>query len=116
MLNIIQLIFKFTADLWLFSGIYIVITRLFGKTPYEFIRTIFHELKPFYVPSVIMYHVIEATERTFNFWDYILLAINLWFYWAYKDVDKDDRWKRRKEKLAEKVAQVGSKLAIVPAQ
>jgi hypothetical protein len=36
-----------------------------------------------------------------------------WWLWR-NDKDDDDRWKRRRTKLAEKVEQVGGKLTVTP--
>lgn len=38
--------------------------------------------------------------------------VNCWLY--RKDEDDDDRWKRRREKLASMVAEVGGRLEVVP--
>jgi hypothetical protein len=45
------------------------------------------------------------------------VGTNLLLWWAHRNAgDDDDRWKRRRKKLTEKIAQVGSRLTVVPVQ
>lgn len=48
-------------------------------------------------------------------WNAFFDALKLVNWFQLKDVDEDDRWKRRKAKLASKVAKRGGRLAVVPA-
>lgn len=114
-IKFIVFLLEFQSSIWLLSGLYIHVTRRwFNKEPYQFARTIFHELKPFYLPGIILGYIIGSMYENRNGWDIVVLIVNVFYYWVYKDVDKDDRWKRRKEKLAEVVKQVGNRLEVVP--
>lgn len=115
-MKILQILLGSIEIFWIYSGSYIYFVRLAGKEPYLLIRTMFHELKPFYLPSVVLLYLLSSFHEVKNAGDIILLFINALGYWIYKDIDKDDRWKRRKERLAEKVTQVGSRLEVVPAK
>jgi len=79
------------------------------------LRVIRAELRPFalalgcssYLPNLV--HGMRP-------WDYVGFGIVLACWAALRhDKDDDDRWKRRRQKLTEKVAEVGGKLVLVPA-
>lgn len=113
-IKVLEFLFGFVANLWLYAAFIIFVVRVAGGEPYQSIRTIFHELKPFYLPSTVIGYIFGSTYRERDGWDIVFFAVAVLSYWLYKNVDKDDRWQKRKEKLLEKVAQVGAKLAIVP--
>ena len=52
----------------------------------------------------------------FDWWDPIILLINIliWWFWIVKDKDRDDRWKKRRKKAMAAIKEVGGKLVIVP--
>lgn len=78
-------------------------------------RAIWAELKPFYLTAtavIIARHVMTGEMVGWNaLWD----ACRIYNWFQFKDIDDDDRWKRRKAKLVEKVAQRGGRLVVVPA-
>ena len=79
------------------------------------LRTIRAELKPFALPFLLVGQAPDLIGDP-DFWDYLFFAIALYCWWMYRsDEDDDDRWKRRKQRLADKVAEVGGRLTIVPA-
>jgi len=78
------------------------------------LRFIHIELKPFYLPALVVSTVLFCRDG-FS-WDIAVhsgFGVLNWF--LYRDLDDDDRWKRRKEKLAEKVSRSGSRLVVHPA-
>lgn len=86
----------------------------------DFFRNVYHECKPFYWPAVIVMIAGDVYPHSFITyvlnWVHWLNLVTFWIAWiACKDVDDDDRWKRRRRKLAEAVKSIGSKLVVVPA-
>jgi hypothetical protein len=82
-----------------------------GEVP-RAIRHAFFELRPLYLPAhmiVVAYQLVHGSPDWLN----AVLGFALaWVIWKVKD--DDDRWKRRRKKLAEKVEAVGGKLTVVP--
>lgn len=79
------------------------------------LRAVRSELRPFALPLALGSYLPNLVNGM-SFWNYIGLAIALACWALYRhDQDDDDRWKRRGKKVAEKVAQVGGKLVLVPA-
>lgn len=115
MIRTLEFLVAMVANVWVYAGFYLYVTRIMLRIePYQFVRTIFHELKPLYLPCVVSGYVLGSMIRNRDGWDLVLFIIAVAAYWFYKNIDKDDRWKRRKEKVLEKVEQVGSKLVSVP--
>jgi hypothetical protein len=84
------------------------------------VKAVYHELRPFYWPAVVLGYLCEVIR-----WHQPFDPINLWTlaaaafqWWLLKDAggDDDDRWKRRKARLAERVSEVGGRLTVVPAE
>lgn len=74
------------------------------------------ELKPFALPSVVLTSALDFPAGDGDVLSGAVFAVNLVLWWVYReDEDDDDRWKRRREKLASKVAEVGGRLQVVPA-
>lgn len=79
-------------------------------------RFIWAELRPFYLPAVVLTIVGKVMDAPLSGWDLLNIASAVWVWWLLKDVsDKDDRWKRRRKKAAEAIKRVGSRLVVVPA-
>jgi hypothetical protein len=114
-LRIVSALAGMGGVLYIMSSLIIVWSRDFGRSVPEPLRTIRAELKPFALPLLLTDQLPGiATEP--SFWKYLFFAIGLYCWWAYRsDEDDDDRWKRRKQKLADKVAEVGGRLQVVPA-
>lgn len=93
--------------------LYIITPKLFGERP-RIISHVFFELRPLYIPAHIIVAIHHLTHNpTGNDWFDLTVGFALaWMMWRYKD--DDDRWKRRRRKLAEKVEAVGGKLTVVP--
>lgn len=71
-------------------------------------RWLFHELKPAYLPAAAVCYLIDGQV--------LLLAISVVNYFLWRNTDDDDRWKRRRRNAAEKVAAIGGRLTVVPAE
>lgn len=113
-IKVLEFIANFTSSFWLYAAFIIFIVRQTGREPYQSVRTIYHELKPFYLPCVITGYILGSMIEVHDGWDVVFFMIAIAAYWLYKNIDKDDRWQKRKEKIMEKIEQVGSKLAVVP--
>jgi len=84
-----------------------------GGVP-QTLRFIHNELKPFYLPALAVSTVLGCLDGfSWNTAVHAGFGVLNWF--LLKDLDDDDRWKRRKEKLVEKVSRSGSRLVVHPA-
>jgi hypothetical protein len=73
------------------------------------------ELKPIALPSLVLMSALDFPTGDGGFMSGVAFGLNLMLWWAYRDdPDDDDRWKRRREQLAAKVAEVGGRLQVVP--
>lgn len=77
------------------------------------------ELRPFVVPSIVFHIVAHILEgRYMEQWGWFLAIMDalmflIWHF--YKDVGDDDRWKKRRRKVAEKVKSLSNgRLVVVP--
>ena len=80
------------------------------------VSSVFFNLRPFYFPALAVYTVYLIRIGDLDgIVDYLLNAIS-WVggYWMRNDKDDEDRWKRRREKVAAKVQEAGGKLVVVP--
>lgn len=71
------------------------------------------ELRPFYLPAVVVIIASHALTGKLHGWVQITdpcLILN-WFF--FKD-QGDDRWKRRRTRLSERVARLGARLVVIP--
>lgn len=101
---------------YLMSSLIIRIFRDFTSyDPPPALRTIRMELKPFSL-ALLLADYLPGIATDPGPWRYIGFALGLWCWHFYRhDKDDDDRWKRRKRKLAQKAAEVGGRLVLVPA-
>lgn len=82
---------------------------------YEAMRRIRLETKPFRYVAVLLTYLPTALDGKLVGWNaFFFVTGMLACYVTRNDKDDDDRWKRRREKLAGKVAEVGGKLVVVP--
>lgn len=112
----IYVLFSSLFAVWYLSGYSIWLAKKLGKdtssgTGWKIIRWLYHEIKPF-VLVIIAIATISGPYTNIHKVIDGLFYLALW--WMFKDVDKDDRWKRRLEKAKEKVQVSGSKLVVVP--
>ena len=115
-LNIGDMSLDWARNFWGWAGVILSINRIVAFKPkfVAFCKTIFFEFKPFYLPSLYL-SVFEGAVTHMSWgWNAAALLIGLFNYWMFRDLhDDDDRWKKRRKKLAEKVEQVGGKLVVV---
>lgn len=103
----------YTRIAWGISAFCLMTKEFLPQKVVTVCKFIFHEFKPFYWPSVALTAISYGAKGTPVWLTAGMIGIN-WFNWyVYKDADNDDdRWKRRKKKLAKTVKQVGGKLVV----
>ena len=102
---------------WPVSGLLITIAKVRGDLENPIVRPfrwLWAELRPFYLPATgfLMGYVLVHGDMTPL--QAVLWGMNVWSWFVFKDEDDDDRWKRRKDKLAAKIERRGSRLVAVP--
>lgn len=105
---------------WLWAGMVIVLNKMFMRLPEKLLRAVrhyYHEVRPFYLFLLLFDVVITALfQPSVPVWlNALSLLVGLFCWRIYRDIDDDDRWKRRKKKLADKVKAIGTRLVVVPA-
>lgn len=120
---VIELVFTLSllaCATWTIAAVALDFMRTFGvdrdAPGRRFARAIWAELRPFYLLAatiVIAGHVMAGEMMG---WNALFDAMKIWVWFQLKDVDEDDRWKRRKRKLAEKIGQRGGRLVVIPVQ
>jgi len=79
-------------------------------------RWLWAELRPFYLPAVFIGIARDVLSGDIIGWSALWDGFALLNWWIYKDIDDDDRWKRRKAKVTGKVKALASgRLTVVPA-
>lgn len=117
-LNVIWPIPYFLHVMWVVSSFLLDITRRNGFRRSRFTIWTRRELTPFrwWLAGgwwVLMYFDDPGYAITFH--PLFGLAMGLFCCWAYAhDEDDDDRWKKRRQRLAAKVAVLGGRLQVVP--
>lgn len=100
---------------WCTVGLICALVRTYGRTPPSWARRIMSELKPLYWPValVLMYLAMSSDEAI---WRKALdLATMVAGWYLFKNEGDDDRWKRRLEKLKEKVTVKDGRLVVTSA-
>jgi Flp pilus assembly protein TadB len=74
-----------------------------------------NELRPFTLAAVIGQHLgdVALAHDPWNVMRLFWTGVNLLIWWLFRN-RHDDRWNKRRRKLAEKVQQIGGKLVITP--
>jgi hypothetical protein len=77
---------------------------------------IFQEFRPFYLPAAVLGHSVQifVEHKHLTWWQMVVIGFSVFNYVVSRD-DHDDRWKRRRKRAAERVANLGGKLTVVPA-
>lgn len=75
------------------------------------VRWYYHETKPFVIPLIVAMATFCPFPLVANAFDTLF---NIWAWFVFKDVDKDDRWKKRMYKAKSKVEISNSRLIVVP--
>lgn len=98
---------------WVVAGAAIFFTKEYGYEPPRLATWLFHELKPFYIPALLGGYFTSAYLGGSSWWNAFFLVLGTISWFLMKDVDDDDRWKRRLHKLGEKVQIHEHKLVVV---
>ncbi len=71
------------------------------------------ELRPFFMPSASI--VLLDSMLTFDWWwlSVLMFLLDYFLYKLTKHIN-DDRWKKRRKKVTEKVKALNGKLVVVP--
>lgn len=104
---------------WCMSGCIITIDNMCGHRLAErgraIARSLYLEIKPFYLYLIPLQYLLIALRRDVDVLDAVGAVLSVWNWLLFKDLDDDDRWKRRREKLRAKVEVVGGRLVVAPA-
>jgi hypothetical protein len=103
---------------WPFAGLVLTTAHYLhrAESTVNAARRVYHELRPFYLPAVAASHVIAVWLDGRDGMSYFTLAVDLLCWVAFRNSGgDDDRWKRRRKKLADRVSVVGGRLAVVSA-
>lgn len=103
---------------WLLACFALTIGRSRGRQDagwYAVAGAVWAELKPFYLPALVIRQAHYFGDSTFPLpLQVVFLGIEVYLWFAFRHLGDDDRWKRRRRKLAEKVSRVGSRLVVAP--
>jgi len=103
---------------WVAAAWTIHMAKRMGDEPRPIFRNIYHELRPFYWAAVLALRAPIIMKNgllayVLDWVHYLSWGISIFVWVALKDIDDDDRWKRRRKKLAEAVKQIGDRLVVV---
>lgn len=96
---------------WIFAGV-----ALHVGHATEAVKTAFHELKPFYLPAlvVLQFASIAVEHGRYTVLDACQAACLIGCWYGLRNAgEDDDRWKRRRRKVAERVQVAGGRLTVV---
>lgn len=101
---------------WAVAAGMIGLAKRVGDEPPRAARTIYHELRPFYLPLAVGNLLAANYASSHNPSGYIVFGLMLINWFQNRDIDDDDRWTRRRRRLAERVTATGEgRLIVVPA-
>lgn len=117
---LIVLLANVVAFTWSWSGAIISITKELRRDidhrAFRPFRWCLAEFRPLYLPAIGVVIIHRSIQGHATPMWILTHVISLATWWWFKDVDKDDRWKRRRAKAAEKVKALASgRLVAVPA-
>lgn len=114
----------FSAGGWIYgissalAWVYLLSVRLnIGKrSENEILLDMLVELKPIYWPASLLHLWETMTRLDMSNWDkgWDVLGVLVGWYLIVRASQDDDRWKRRREKLLEKVSVSGGRLVVTP--
>lgn len=112
------------SAIWMGCVMISVLGKRFARTPMPnwmaaFVHPVRHEVGPF-VPVLLALERIawEFAPRGDDLFDAnlsVAVGVVSWYVMRKADHDDDDRWKRRRKRLAAKVTEVAGRLTVVPA-
>ena len=114
-----QLISAVGATGWtayVIASMCVFILRAAGQDIPPLARAVRAELKPFALPLILAATVPDALAYPDPVSVGVVAMCVVGWWLSRHDKDDDDRWKRRRQRLAAKVAAVAGRLAVVPAE
>jgi hypothetical protein len=107
MIIILATICANVSSIWIFSSMFF--------DQYSLARRLYFELRPFYPVTRTAYWILTMMHRPLSWWMYIFMGLDVLCWFILKDrTDDEDRWKRRRRKVAEKIKATNGKLTVVP--
>jgi hypothetical protein len=98
---------------WLMTAALCRVARGVGRDP-GILRTIRNELHPFRWGLAVAIFISATVRNGPDIGPGVMLALDLYWCWTYRDDDDDDRWKRRLDAVTGRVAEVAGRLVVVP--
>lgn len=101
---------------WLLAAVAVVASRNWPELIHPWFRTIYFELRPFYLPAAaIRGGYLLAAGRGPLWATWVGIGLDLLAWLVYRGVGgDDDRWKRRWRKVGQAIQRLGSRLIVVP--
>jgi hypothetical protein len=116
--DMIYILASLPPMVWMFNASIFRACRFYGRPAPRWVRWIHFEGRPFMPALLIGVYlaggIASGTDGMAVRLLLLLLGLANWWI-ARRDEDDDDRWKRRREALSAKVAEVGGRLQVVPA-
>lgn len=108
-------IFNWIPFIWLQFAFIIFICRRFKfNIRLDIFYWVYHELQPFYIPALVSRTFFDAIWNNGSIiWQGLNVVFGILAWYVYKNMDDDDRWKKRMKKLGDKVKSLGHKLVVV---
>ena len=104
---------------WCVAGLVLSLSKFVGiagdRAGVRLARWVWAELRPLYLPAVAVIIAGYVMTGEMLGWHTFFSACSILNWFFYKDIDDDDRWKRRKAKLLARVTRRGGRLVAVPA-
>lgn len=117
-LDLLLLLVAHAQVLWVYSSTILALSRLLGSLlPERVMRlcvTLASELRPLYLPAVVLQIAADAMAGRLLGWNAFFHGFALLAWWIFKD-EGDDRWRKRRKRIREKVARRGARLVVIPA-
>lgn len=103
---------------WTVAGLVLSVAKTFhadlDRKWLQGARAIWAELKPFYLPAYGYWLITNVLQGQVLGVRLITLVCGLLNWYFYRNLDDDDRWKRRKARAVEKIKRMGGRLVAVP--
>jgi hypothetical protein len=99
---------------WLITAVLCRIAKWHGRDP-GVLRTVRNELHPFRWGLAIAIFISATVRNGPDIDPGIMLALDLYWCWTYRNDNDDDRWKRRLDAITGRVAEVAGRLVVAPA-
>lgn len=123
MITVLTVVAKVVANVWVFAWwiveVYRWVVRRLGLNPPRWVdlvahvaRTLHAELRPFYLPATV-FVIAHSLPHQHSPWDLIGDAFAAACYWVCT-LDDDDRWKRRRKRVADRIKATVAGLVVVP--